>query len=77
MSAIKGSVRNFLLGKPPKPVKKETPSDKLSPSLWEKKDQVYNLLRAYQDGAYNSRIVCVGMLDHALSGLYDALVKIL
>jgi hypothetical protein len=76
MSAIKGSVRNFLLGRP-EPVKKETPADKLAPSLWEKKQLVYNAIRKYQDGEYNNRCVLVGQLDVALSGLYDELVKIL
>ncbi len=77
MSAIKGSIRYFLLSRPHEPIKKETPADKLAPSLWEKKQQVYECLRIYQDGGYNNCCVLIGQLDVALSGLYDELVKIL
>ena len=78
MSAVKGgSIRNFLLGKPPEPIKEETPVEKLSAELRMKRQQVYELLRTYQDGGYNNCCVLVGQLNVALSGLYDELVKIL
>ena len=77
MSAIKGSIRYFLLGRPKEESVKKTPAEQLSLELHVKKQKVYELLRAYQDGEYNERCILVGCLDIALSGLYDELVKIL